>query len=226
VIDLESVGFPADRHGSNAANPFFARPVDEWRDAMRAWLADPIKRELLVPVSLFSDARAIAGEGTPPSIREMLAESHNRGPLLRLLGRLALAQRPPTGFMRDIVVEHGGRHGGHFDIKRGGLLPIVDVARYAGAVAGSAATSTPARLRAGADAGVLRAEEARTLEEAFDLFAALRLEHQVDQLRTSVAPDDFVDPRTLNDLTRRYVREAFRAVAAVQRALSGGMTWT
>ncbi|HEY1275051.1 MAG TPA: putative nucleotidyltransferase substrate binding domain-containing protein [Thermoleophilaceae bacterium] len=225
VVDLESAGFPADRHGSNAANPFFARPVEEFRAAMRAWLADPIKRELLVPVSLFYDARQIAGDGTAPSMREMLAESENRGPLLRLLGRLALAQRPPTGFLRDIVVEHGGQHGGRFDIKRGGLLPIVDIARYAGGVAGSPYTSTPERLRAGAQAGVLRPEEARTLEEAFDLFASLRLEHQVEQLRASAPPDDFVHPRALNNLTRRYVREAFRAVSSVQRGLSSGMTW-
>jgi CBS domain-containing protein len=226
VEDLESAGFPADVHGSTAANPFFARPADEFRESMRAWLTRPIERELLVPVSLFTDARPVAGDAAMPSMREMLDESENREPLLRLLGRLALAQRTPTGFMRDIVVEHGGSHQGHFDIKRGGLLPIVDIARYAGAVAGSPYTSTPARLRAGAEAGVLDPGEARTLEEAFDLFASLRLEHQVEQMRASSKPDDFVDPKSLNNLTRRYVREAFRAVSAVQRALSSSMAWT
>jgi CBS domain-containing protein len=226
VVDLESAGFPADVHGSTAANPFFARPVEEFRASMRAWLAAPVQRELLVPVSLFADARPVAGDGAVPSMREMLAESEKRDPLLRLLGRLALAHRMPTGFMRNIVVEHGGEHRGHFDIKRGGLLPITDIARYAGAVAGSPYTSTPARLRAGAEAGVLRPDEARTLEEAFDLFASLRIEHQVEQLRNSVKPDNFVDPKSLNNLTRRYVREAFRAVSAVQRALSSGIAWT
>jgi CBS domain-containing protein len=64
-----------------------------------------------------------------------------------------------------------------------------------------------------ADAGVLR--------EAYDLFFGLRLEHQVEQLRAGRPPDDFIDPESLNDLTRRYVRDAFRAVAGVQRGLAG-----
>jgi CBS domain-containing protein len=155
----------------------------------------------------------------------MLAGGRQHPQLLRLLQRLAIAQRPPTGFMRNIVVEHGGRHRGRFDIKRGGLLPIVDIARYAGMAAGATSTSTSERLRAAGAAGILREDQARTLDEAFDLFAGLRLEHQVEQLRAAAAPDDFVDPRSLNALTRRYVREAFRVVAAVQRSLSRGLVY-
>jgi CBS domain-containing protein len=128
--------------------------------------------------------------------------------------------KPPTGFLRDIVVEHDGEHRGHFNIKRGGLLPVVDIARYAGIAAGATSTSTPARLRAAAAAGILRAEDATALAEAFDLFTELRLGHQVEQLRAGRDPDDFIDPRTLNPLTRRYVRDAFRVVTAAQRVLS------
>jgi CBS domain-containing protein len=155
----------------------------------------------------------------------MLAGGRNHPRLLQLLKRLALAQRPPTGFMRDIVVEHEGSHVGRFDIKKGGLLPIVDIARYAAIAAGSSATSTPQRLRAAGARGVLSEDRARTLEEAFHLFAALRLEHQVEQLRAAEPPDDFVDPRSLNKLTRRYIREALREVAAVQRQLSSGLVF-
>jgi CBS domain-containing protein len=138
---------------------------------------------------------------------------------MRLLQRLAVTYRPPTGFLRDIVVEHSGEHRGHFNIKKGGLLPIVDLARYAGIAAGATSTATPERLRAAAAGGVLAQEEATALAEAFDLFLELRLEHQLGQLRAGESPDDFVDPKALNPLTRRYIREAFRVVAAAQRAL-------
>ena len=53
----------------------------------------------------------------------------------------------------------------------------------------------------------------------------LRLEHQVEQLRAGGRPDDFVDPSSLNPLTRRYVREAFRVVTAVQRTLSDELVY-
>ncbi|MDX6377074.1 MAG: hypothetical protein QOE98_1377, partial [Gaiellaceae bacterium] len=143
--------------------------------------------------------------------------------LLRGLARLALAHRPPTGFLRDIVVEHSGEHAGRLDLKHGGLLPIVDLARYAGLAAGVTSASTLDRLRAAAAAGTLPAEDARTLESAFDLLAELRLAHQVEQVRSGVAPDDHIDPATLDRLTRSYLRDAFRAIATVQKRIAGDL---
>ena len=136
---------------------------------------------------------------------------------MRLLARMALAHRPPTGFRRDVIVAHDGEHRGTFDVKRGGVLPIVDLARWAGVAAGSTATGTPARLADAVAAGVLSEQQARTLDEAWELLAGMRLEHQVEQHREGLPADDHLDPARLNPLARRYLREAFRAVAAVQR---------
>ena len=138
--------------------------------------------------------------------------------------RLALAAKPPTGFMHDIVVEDTGERKGTFDIKHGGLLPVVDLARYAALRAGVRVTPTIERLRAATDDGVLRLTEARILEEAFDLFSALRLEHQVSQLERNLRPDDHLNPKDLDPLTRRYLRDAFREVSAVQRTLTGELS--
>jgi CBS domain-containing protein len=139
--------------------------------------------------------------------------------------RLALAQKPPTGFMRNIVVEHSGEHRGTFDIKHAGLLPVVNLARYAALKAEVAATATIERLRAGSEAGIFDQRQARTLEEAFDLFTGLRLERQVQQIDAGVEPDDHLDPKELNPLSRRYLRDAFREVASVQKSLAGELTW-
>ena len=137
--------------------------------------------------------------------------------------RLALAAKPPTGFRHDIVVEDSGEQKGTFDIKHGGLLPIVDLARYAALRADVRVTPTLERLRVAAGEGVLGRDEARILEEAFELFSALRLEHQVDQLDQGREPDDRIDPKQLDPLTRRYLRDAFREVTAVQRSLTGDL---
>ena len=37
-------------------------------------------------------------------------------------------------------------------------------------------------------------------------------------------PDDHLDPSQLDPLTRRYLRDAFREVAAVQRSLTGELS--
>ena len=127
------------------------------------------------------------------------------------------------------MVEHSGEHRGQLDLKHGGLIPIVDLARWAGMGAGVTSGSTRERLRAAEAAGTLEGPEASTLLEAFGFIFSLRLDHQVEQVRRGEAPDDFIDPRKLNPLARSYLREAFRAVASVQAGLAAelslGVRW-
>jgi CBS domain-containing protein len=165
------------------------------------------------------------GTGEGVSVADTLWQARGRPDLLRLLARFALQFRPPTGFLRDFVVEHSGERRGQLDIKHGGMIPIVDLARWAGMAAGVASCSTVGRLRAAEAAGTLDSPDARTLVEAFGFIFSLRLDHQVEQLRRGEAPDDFIDPKTLNPLARSYLREAFRAVASVQSGLANELSF-
>jgi CBS domain-containing protein len=164
------------------------------------------------------------GTGAGISVADTLWQARGRPDLLRLLARFALQFHPPTGFLRDFVVEHSGERRGQLDIKHGGMIPIVDLARWAGMAAGAAGCSTVDRLRAAEAAGTLDSPDARTLIEAFGFIFSLRLDHQVEQLRRGEAPDDFIDPKTLNPLARSYLREAFRAVASVQSGLEAELS--
>ena len=42
-------------------------------------------------------------------------------------------------------------------------------------------------------------------------------------MRAGEPPDDHLDPATLDRLTRSYLRDAFRAVAKVQRRIAGDL---
>ena len=227
VIDeLAAMGWRPDPHGVTATGAMSASSIEEWREAITGWLTGPTTERELVAISIVLDARLIYGTDRGLNVPALIRESHPRPELLRVLLRQALASRPPTGFLRDIVVEHTGEHAGRFDIKRGGLLPIVNVARYAAFAAEAATTETIERLRTAAAAGVLDATDATTLEGAFELFSELRLEHQVRQLEAGAAPDNQLDPKQMNPLTRRYLRDAFRAVASVQRKLKTQLAWS
>jgi CBS domain-containing protein len=236
---LRACGLQPDEHGASASNPLFARPLSSWHAAARELSEDPTREKALILVSVISDSRPLwgcgpgaggagqAGEGV--SVADTLWQARGRPDLQRLLARFALQFRPPTGFLRDFVVEHSGERRGQLDIKHGGMIPIVDLARWAGMAAGVASCPTVGRLRAAEAAGTLDGPDARTLIEAFGFIFALRLDHQVEQLRRGEPPDDFIDPKTLNPLARSYLREAFRAVASVQSGiaaeLSLGIRW-
>jgi CBS domain-containing protein len=225
IRELGTMGWRPDAHGVTATGVVSSSSMGQWMTSIRSWLRGPVTEEAMVAISIVLDARKIYGPEGELDVPRLLLEAHPRDKRLRLLLRLALKNKPPTGFLRDIVVEHSGEHAGSFDIKHGGLLPVVNVARYAGLVAGAKTTSTRERLQAAAEAGTLDQADAATLEEAFDLFAELRLDHQVRQLQAGVPADSQIDPKTLNALTRRYLRDAFRAVASVQKKLSARLTW-
>ena len=227
---LRACGMSPDAHGASAANPLFARSLASWHRAARSLSEDPTQEKALILVSVITDSRPVWS--TRGSVASGLWEARpypDHPYLLRLLARFALSFRPPTGFLRDFVVEHSGERRGQLDIKHGGMIPIVDLARWAGMAAGIASASTLERLRAAEAAGTMESAEARTLMEAFGFIFSLRLDHQVEQLRSGQPPDDFIDPKTLNPLARSYLREAFRAVASVQANLAAelslGVRW-
>ena len=227
---LRACGMSPDAHGASAANPLFARSLASWHRAARSLSEDPTQEKALILVSVVTDSRPVWS--TRGSVASGLWEARpypDHPYLLRLLARFALSFRPPTGFLRDFVVEHSGERRGQLDIKHGGMIPIVDLARWAGMAAGIASASTLERLRAAEAAGTMESAEARMLMEAFGFIFSLRLDHQVEQLRSGQPPDDFIDPKTLNPLARSYLREAFRAVASVQANLAAelslGVRW-
>jgi CBS domain-containing protein len=227
---LRACGLSPDAHGASAANPLFARSLASWRRAERSLSEDPTQEKALILVSVIADSRPVwSTRGSVASGLWEVRPYPEHPDLLRLLARFALSFRPPTGFLRDFVVEHSGERRGQLDIKHGGMIPIVDLARWAGMAAGIASASTLERLRAAEAAETMDSPEARTLMEAFGFISSLRLDHQVEQLRSGQPPDDFIDPKTLNPLARSYLREAFRAVASVQANLAAelslGVRW-
>jgi CBS domain-containing protein len=221
---LAACGVRADAKGTTAANELLVRSLASWRRAAGTWLEDPTLEQALILVSVVVDSRPVWGIRTGVSLAEAFRDAREHPALLRQLARFSLSYRPPTGFLRGLVVEHSGEHRGQLDLKHGGLVPIVDLARWAGMAAGVTSASTPERLRAAAAAGTLSAADAATLTEAFELVMGLRVERHVEQIENAAEPDDHLDPATLSPLTRSYLKEAFRAVASVQKRISGQLS--
>jgi CBS domain-containing protein len=227
VAELAACGFSADSHGANAGQPLFNSPSDSWRLSIRDAINDPEQGRAMVFLSLMLDGRPIHAVGDARNPLEELRQVWNHRSVMRLMLRLALLRKPPTGFQRlrepprEFVVEHSGEHQGQLNIKQHGLIPIEAIARYVSLTARVHALSTKVRLDAAATAGVIPAKDALALTEAHDLFWEMRLEHQVAQLSRGEDPDDYLDVKAMDSASRRHARDAFRAVSAVQRSLRG-----
>ena len=124
-----------------------------------------------------------------------------RAALLEALAARAFTPALPTGFDADAVLTREGRHS-RLNVRSAAIVPISAIARWAATAADAGEGSTPERLRAAADAGVLRGDQAQTLTEAFELALELRIVHQLDQIAAGQAPDDLLDAAAMSALTR------------------------
>jgi CBS domain-containing protein len=220
VGGLEAAGLHSDPQGAVVGKPLFTRSIDDWERAIAAWSRDPDEGRGLMIMSVVIESAAVWGS---TALAQRISEAATRAPgrdvLLTRLRAAALAERPPTGFLRNFVLHSTGERKGVLDIKRGGLLPIESLSRWSGLAAGVGAASTSERLRASEAAGILDAADIAILRDAFELMTELRMEHQVEQLRAGRAPDNLIAPKDLPPVTRTALKEAFRSVARVQRGI-------
>jgi CBS domain-containing protein len=222
---LTRCGFRPDEHRVNASDPLFVRSLSSWNREAHSFRDDPTQKKALVLVSVLVDSRPVWGIESEPLIADTFRVARAYPQLLRLLAQFALSHRPPVGFIRGLAIDVSGEGRSRLDLKQGAVVPITDLARWAGMTAGVTCASTSARLSAASAQGTLTTSDALTLQDAFDLTCQLRLDHQVTQLEAGVEPTDVVDLAELSALQRNYLKEAFRAVVSVQRRISNDLSW-
>ncbi len=218
---LEACGTPLCRGEVMARNPVWRRTRSGWRALFDEWIEKP-EPKALMHASLFLDMRALSGDAAAvAAIRsQALQRMRAKDVFVALMARNAIRAAPPLGFFRGLVVERGGEHADTLDLKRGGLLPIVELARMYALTAGSDALGTVERLRAGAEGGAISRSGADDLEHAFGFIAAIRARHQADQLKRGLPPDNHVPPARLSPLERTQLEAAFAVIRSHQDALA------
>lgn len=217
---LEAVGIPRCRAGVIAANREWRRPVAEWVFQFKTWMSDP-SREGRAFVGIAFDYRSVAGSlPIDQTLDEIIRSAPSNSMFVRRLAVAAVESRPPTGFIRDVVVDSKGTRTGTLDVKRDGITPITNLARAYAIGSGLTENRTLRRLREVALTGVIDEETRAGLDEVFRLLWQMRLEHQCSLVRQGLPPDDLIDPKALGPLTRQGVKEAFRVIDRAQSGLA------
>jgi CBS domain-containing protein len=169
---------------------------------------------------MVADSRPLTDPELGSSLTHTIRSHTRTSQFLRALLVEALSWHPPLGFVRDFVVHHSGEHRGQLDLKPGGLVPVVALARWIAIAAGDASGTTIERLHRGAALGLLTTDEADTLAGGFEHIYTLLLHHEIQALRTTdTRTTTFIAPKDLDTLNRRHLRETFRAIALVQTRL-------
>ena len=219
---LAALGFPLCTGNVMAGNPELCLTVDEWKAKFLRWLSVPTPEALLRANILF-DFRPLYGDpALVDHLRDWLfARSPRQNLFLRLMAENALAATPPLGLVRPFATDDDHDPKGTLDLKARGARLFVDAARVFALAFAIPETGTAARLRAaGMHLGMPR-PHVEAMVDAFHFLQILRLRRQ--DMASSPAGPNRIDPDTLNEVDRRMLKEAFRQARSLQQQVRD--TW-
>ncbi len=216
---LARCGFGRDTADVAASHPLWRMSESAWRRVFQECFEQPDGSHLVRAAVSFDFRHAAGGLAIVPLLVSLLRSAGQHPDFIRRLARTATDLRPPLGLRQNILVRRDKEGAGGVDIKKGGVVPIANLARFHALANGITISATLDRLTAAEQTGALDRETAESLREAFGLISKVRLEHHADEIQAGVEPDNVVDLERLMPLTRAALREAFRAIARAQKRL-------
>lgn len=218
---LNAVGYVYCPGEMMAMTDKWRQPLAVWKAYFRKWIDQPEPMAQMLASVMF-DLRAIRGEERLyRELREETLERARRNSifLAHMLSN-SLTHKPPIGFFGNISVPMMGDNKGLIDLKHGGVVPIVDLARLYALEASIPEVNTHRRLEAGRNARVLSEDGARDLLDAFEFIANTRLKHQAAQIQRGQKPNNMLNLKELSHFERNHLRDAFTVVKTLQSALA------
>lgn len=222
VVDgLNTCGYVYCPGDVMATNPKWRQPVSQWKKYFEQWILHPEPKALMY-TSIFFDLRCVYGEVELLSGLQSYVLEQTKGNSIFLAYMAANAQQyhPPLGLFRHFVLEKAGAEEKALDLKKRGVIPVIDLARVYALSAGLPALNTRERLEAAVEAGVLSSSGMADLRDAFEFISTTRLQHQALQIENGEKPDNFVPPEQMSALERKHLKDAFEVVSTIQSAMA------
>lgn len=204
-----------------ATNKQWRQPMAVWRNYFSTWVDTP-KPQALLNACVFFDIRWLHGDkGLLDTLQAEVLEKTKRSSLFQAhMASNALQHQPPLGIFKGFVLEKDGEGGKALDMKLRGVVPVIDLARVRALAVGAPALNTMERLDAISEAGGMTESAVADLRDAFEFISTLRLHHQAAQIEAGHKPDNFLNPKEISALERRYLKDAFEVVSELQNSLS------
>jgi CBS domain-containing protein len=217
---LDACGYVYCPGNVMATNDQWRQPLAVWRGYFDTWIQRPEAKALMYS-SIFFDLRCLHGdESLLLSLQEEVLRKTKASTLFQaFMASNALSHRPPLGFFRGFVLDKDkdGSDETGMDMKKRGVVPVIDLARVFALAGGLAPINTWERLDAIADEGALLSPPAvNDLRDAFEFISMVRLQHQAKQIEKGQSPNNYVPPEELSALERRHLKDAFEVISTTQ----------
>jgi len=220
---LDACGYEYCPGNIMATNDQWRQPLSVWRSYFHKWIDSPQPQALLY-ASIFFDLRCLHGdERLLQNLQDdILSKTQNSTLFQAYMAANALSFKPPLGFFRGFVLadDKGKAQEKGMDMKKRGVVPIIDMVRAYTLAAGLTPVNTWSRLDALEETETLAASSVADLRDAFDFISTVRLQHQAQQIEAGQAPNNYVPPDKLSALEKRHLKDAFDVVTTLQDSMA------
>ena len=217
---LNACGYPYCNGKVMATTSEWRQPLQGWKDTVQRWTQSPTP-DAVMRVSIFFDLRAIYGDKQLCAHlqKHMLHQAQSNTIFLAALAENVMEQTPPLGIFRRFLVERNGDHRDTFDIKKRGVMPIVDLVRIQALANQIEAVATQDRLQNLIDHKILTISDGRNLQDAYNTIQQLRVQNQANEIAAGKHASNHVNPHHLTELQRKHLKDAFTVVHDSQEAM-------
>jgi CBS domain-containing protein len=213
---LERCGIGIDNNGVMARDRRWRMSKPDWLRTFDDCLTQPDESHLVRATVAFDFRPAAGGLPVVSDLTARIRAARDHPQFMRLLARSASGFPVAIGFRGQLSTDGDGR----LDLKKGAIIPVVNLVRYHALAAGVTISPTLDRIEAVAVAGALQEDEADALSEAFEVIARVRFAHHAQLIAEGRPADNLIDPGALTPIARTELREALQVVKRAQKRLA------
>jgi CBS domain-containing protein len=216
---LQEIGFPQCLGDVMVSNDYWRRDVGSFKRLIDEWV-DTLNQDSLQSLSIFLDAKVIAGDKTLLlHVKEYLYsrfDGHDDN--LAHIAKAALEFDTPVSHLFGFVYG-SDEHKSEFDIKKGGIFAIVHGIRTLALEHKLEQTNTIERIKQLNNSGIFDKKFATELMEAFDTLLNIRLHYQLKQ-PDPMSSNNYINPKRLEKIERDLLKESFKVVNTFKKFLT------
>lgn len=127
----------------------------------------------------------------------------------------------PLGLFNTFLTEKNKQHRGEIDMKRSGLLFIIEAARILALKYGIRDTSTLGRIQALVEKAVIQPDDSEFFKNAYSVILYHTLSAQVDNYLEKSTNDYYLAPARLSHRNQEILKQAFKAISDLQDIVAG-----
>jgi CBS domain-containing protein len=214
---LARCGIGVDNNGVLASRRLWRMSKPAWVRTFEECFEQPDESHLIRATVAFDFRPAAGGLGVAAELTDRIRAARSHPQFMRLMARTATGYPVALGFRGQLVTGREGDPEGRLDIKRAGIIPLVNLVRFHALAQGVTISPTLDRIEAVENSGALPRAEADALCEAFNVITRARFDHHAALIAAGSPPDNLIDPGALTPIVRTDLREALAIVRRAQK---------